>query len=428
MQSLLSPAESHAFQSFLSTMDFSDDSITPSEWAIYNSQSPMHDDSQPEHIEASPERREALTKATKDLMSLDADGWDSSGSLMNHHPSTQNYHAYDVHGQYDVHQQERHFVHQQHAMEEHQRHQQLQQQLHHQQRQNAFSSSSDLFPFLHTKVHQQPPTQEMRYPMQRQQQQQQPPQHPHLALSPTMTASNSDHGSPTSPAHAHPFGGFQQQQAPQHQNQPHQVHIPPHPRRMSPPSGSTTRSKRLAARSASAHPDASASTPGSGTAPASAGGIRSNNGTAKRARSSTSPSITSKPTPQPGGPKQPQTLLSPSQKKANHIQSEQKRRANIRRGYEALCETVPALREAIREEEEAERNTPSGQRGAVNGAPRKKGRTKKGQKESEDKEKDKLDGRAGPRSENVVLSKSSCSQLALFPIASGRPSNALDFL
>src|SRR5882757_3069921 len=30
------------------------------------------------------------------------------------------------------------------------------------------------------------------------------------------------------------------------------------------------------------------------------------------------------------------TLLTPSQKKANHIQSEQKRRANIRRGYEAL--------------------------------------------------------------------------------------------
>ena len=412
MQSLLSPAESHAFQSFLSTMDFSDDSMTPSEWAIYNSQSPMHDDSQPEHIEANPERREALTKATKDLMSLDADGWNSSGSLMNHHPSTQNYHIYDVHGQYDSHQQERHFAHQQHALEEHQRQQRLQQQLQHQQRQNTFSSSSELFPFLHSKVHQQPPTQELRYPMQRQQQQ--PQQHPHLALSPTMAASNSDHGSPTSPAQAHPFGGFQQQQGSQHQNQPHQVHIPPHPRRMSPPSGSTTRSKRLPARSASAHPDASASTPGSGTASASAGGIRSNNGTAKRARSSTSPSITSKPTPQPGAPKQPQTLLSPSQKKANHIQSEQKRRANIRRGYEALCETVPALREAIREEEEAERNAASGQR--ANGAPRKKGRSKKGQKDGDDKEKDKLDGRAGPRSENVVLSKS-----VSYSITSGRP-------
>jgi hypothetical protein len=45
-------------------------------------------------------------------------------------------------------------------------------------------------------------------------------------------------------------------------------------------------------------------------------------------------------------------LLSPSQKRANHIQSEQKRRANIRKGYEALTEAVPALREAIRAEEE----------------------------------------------------------------------------
>jgi len=36
----------------------------------------------------------------------------------------------------------------------------------------------------------------------------------------------------------------------------------------------------------------------------------------------------------------------------NHAQSEQKRRANIRRGYKALCGTVPALREAIRQEEE----------------------------------------------------------------------------
>ena len=47
------------------------------------------------------------------------------------------------------------------------------------------------------------------------------------------------------------------------------------------------------------------------------------------------------------------SLLSPSQKRANHIQSEQKRRANIRKGYEALCEAVPALREAIKLEEEA---------------------------------------------------------------------------
>ncbi|KAF9243428.1 hypothetical protein BU15DRAFT_86399 [Melanogaster broomeanus] len=70
-------------------------------------------------------------------------------------------------------------------------------------------------------------------------------------------------------------------------------------------------------------------------------------------------------------------LLSPSQKKANHIQSEQKRRANIRRGYDALCDAVPALREACQAEDEQI---------LANG-------------------KSKIDGRAGPRSENVVLSK-----------------------
>ncbi|KIJ05479.1 hypothetical protein PAXINDRAFT_21274, partial [Paxillus involutus ATCC 200175] len=51
-------------------------------------------------------------------------------------------------------------------------------------------------------------------------------------------------------------------------------------------------------------------------------------------------------------PQNKAALLSPSQKKANHIQSEQKRRANIRRGYDALCETVPALREACQAEDE----------------------------------------------------------------------------
>ena len=86
-------------------------------------------------------------------------------------------------------------------------------------------------------------------------------------------------------------------------------------------------------------------------------------------------------------------LLTPSQKKANHIQSEQKRRANIRRGYEALCETIPALREAIRAEEEASSGLGSGGKKR-----RARGRV------SEDGEK--IDGRAGPRSENIVLAKS----------------------
>jgi len=93
-------------------------------------------------------------------------------------------------------------------------------------------------------------------------------------------------------------------------------------------------------------------------------------------------------------------LLSASQKKANHIQSEQKRRANIRRGYEALCECVPVLREAIRLEEEANTHYSTGRSVSVSKCKKGKGVSKSGKDLEE-----KLDGRAGPRSENVVLSK-----------------------
>ncbi|KAI0267733.1 hypothetical protein BC834DRAFT_869688 [Gloeopeniophorella convolvens] len=107
----------------------------------------------------------------------------------------------------------------------------------------------------------------------------------------------------------------------------------------------------------------------------------------KRLRPSSSRASASTPStapsqPVPGGKP---ALLSASQKKANHIQSEQKRRANIRRGYEALCETIPALREAIRAEEEASN-------GAGTGSKRRRTRGR-------------IDGRAGPRSENIVLAK-----------------------
>ncbi|KAF9790686.1 hypothetical protein BJ322DRAFT_407336 [Thelephora terrestris] len=93
-------------------------------------------------------------------------------------------------------------------------------------------------------------------------------------------------------------------------------------------------------------------------------------------------------------------LLSASQKRANHIQSEQKRRANIRRGYEALCETVPALREAIRKEEEEVAVTLVG---PGNSSSRNTTRKKKAKNANDDGEK--IDGRAGPRSENIVLQK-----------------------
>ncbi|TCD65145.1 hypothetical protein EIP91_003038 [Steccherinum ochraceum] len=104
---------------------------------------------------------------------------------------------------------------------------------------------------------------------------------------------------------------------------------------------------------------------------------------------------------------QRQTLLSPSQKRANHIQSEQKRRANIRRGYEALCEVVPTLREAIRAEEDALAamdEEKAGSRSRGGGGSRKKGKGKA--KAGEDMGGSAgIDGRAGPRSENVVLSQ-----------------------
>ena len=94
-------------------------------------------------------------------------------------------------------------------------------------------------------------------------------------------------------------------------------------------------------------------------------------------------------------------LLSASQKRANHIQSEQKRRANIRRGYEALCDSVPALREAIRKEEEEAAVTLAS---SGNGSSRNGARKKKAKNVNDDAEK--IDGRAGPRSENIVLQKS----------------------
>ncbi|GLB40251.1 putative helix loop helix domain containing protein [Lyophyllum shimeji] len=121
----------------------------------------------------------------------------------------------------------------------------------------------------------------------------------------------------------------------------------------------------------------------------------------RRASQSQSQASSSAP-PKPPQPPQKPALLTPSQKKANHIQSEQKRRANIRRGYEALCECVPALREAIREEEEAlAAVNDTNARGGANGTAKRKGKVAVKNKDGEEK----VDGRAGPRSENVVLSK-----------------------
>jgi hypothetical protein len=80
-------------------------------------------------------------------------------------------------------------------------------------------------------------------------------------------------------------------------------------------------------------------------------------------------------------------LLTAQQKKANHILSEQKRRAKIRRGYDALCEVVPALKSAVLAEQEAIESK------------KKRGKHSKGATATDD-------GRAGPKSESIVLSQS----------------------
>ncbi|KAK9475859.1 hypothetical protein V1514DRAFT_338748 [Lipomyces japonicus] len=61
---------------------------------------------------------------------------------------------------------------------------------------------------------------------------------------------------------------------------------------------------------------------------------------AKRARWSTSV------TPVPKSQKPPGELLTPQEKKANHIASEQKRRQAIREGFDKLTEVVPGLTRA----------------------------------------------------------------------------------
>ncbi|KAI9461562.1 hypothetical protein BJY52DRAFT_1203369 [Lactarius psammicola] len=118
----------------------------------------------------------------------------------------------------------------------------------------------------------------------------------------------------------------------------------------------------------------------------------SSSSSASHKRLRPSPSRASASTPSEALPGSKPALLTASQKKANHIQSEQKRRANIRRGYEALCETIPALREAIRAEEEASS-------GLGPGGKKRRARGRVGD------DGEKIDGRAGPRSENIVLAK-----------------------
>ncbi|KAF5327022.1 hypothetical protein D9619_004126 [Psilocybe cf. subviscida] len=397
MQSLLSPAERHAFQSFLSTMDYPGDTLTANEWAIYNAGNQAPDGQEDASLmsEPNPGQREALTKATKDLMSLDApnSSWEGSGSMSHQHQNLSPQQMYGDHGSQAVDefemQHDQHFAHQRQAIQHH-RHQR---EHHHEpQQQNSYSNGRDSFPFVRDEAQRGHSPNDLRYPPH-------PDHHPQL-----LTSSLNGHSS-HDPSPLSPHSSFQFQQGhstgsmsmhAQHQQSPHQIHLPSQdyhgtgvlPGQNAQPS--TSRLPSQSSRQGAAH-----------AAPSSSSTTRNHSSTSGTGRRSGSvgSTYTNANSQQQSSTSTKQALLSPSQKKANHIQSEQKRRANIRRGYEALCETVPALREAIREEEEAERNSA---RAGANGQ-RKKGRAKKGQKEGEDK--DKLDGRAGPRSENVVLSK-----------------------
>ncbi|ORY04921.1 hypothetical protein K493DRAFT_253139 [Basidiobolus meristosporus CBS 931.73] len=76
--------------------------------------------------------------------------------------------------------------------------------------------------------------------------------------------------------------------------------------------------------------------------------------TAKRKHSDAtnldSPQKSNNTRPPGRGKKAPHELLSEKEKKANHIASEQKRRQNIRLGFEQLVEIVPTLSQCHRSE------------------------------------------------------------------------------
>ena len=392
MQSLLSQTESNAFQSFLSSMNYTEDAIPADEWAAFSASSASMELSYPD------EEKQALTKATKDLMSLDTgSNWDNPNdtSMMNRSPVIHPH--FDDH---ETHQQQSHpGQHQQHRYQQSYR----------------VNSRHDSFPFLHTKSQHQQQSQPIQFPIQ------------HHPVSPLRTGSpDSQQCSPNSPRS--PYGFSQQQQL-------HQAHMPQQQpqqqRRRGRETSVGTRPKRSHTLPSTSPSFASSSfdspykrqrlspserPPTSAPAITSAGFSTSGHSSSNRPRQQ-----------QPSKP----NLLSVSQKKANHIQSEQKRRANIRRGYAALCETVPALREAIREEEEeAEKSAAVDPKvTAVNGISvgaevktnnaGKKKRSKKGAvvdgKDLDDRDKEKTDGRAGPMSENMVLSKSVNLIFSMFP-------------
>ncbi|TFY61045.1 hypothetical protein EVG20_g7206 [Dentipellis fragilis] len=309
---LLSSSESHAFQSFLSSIDIDyslQDTLTSTEWSFLNDEIPIP------HTQPG---KEALEKATKDLMALQP-----QASLQ--------------------------------------------------------ASAWSLAPFQSLSPFKQQPRSLRTVP----------PIHPSAPPATTVQSTPTSAFAPPAPARRSPS----LVQSPTAFTAPNSL-VRPRPTRD--PSASSSASTSTPSPSLSTKRSHSQdSDPAKRTA--------KRQRTSSSARSPKAPSSSSSAsasgTPQSALSGKP-ALLTASQKKANHIQSEQKRRANIRRGYEALCETVPTLREAIRAEDEA--NAAAAAAGAsVSSAGSKKRKTRT--KSSDDGEK--IDGRAGPRSENIVLQK-----------------------
>lgn len=118
-------------------------------------------------------------------------------------------------------------------------------------------------------------------------------------------------------------------------------------------------------------------------------------------------------------------------RKQAHMQSEQRRRHQIRAGYESLYRTIPALKDAALVEGASRGGSGPGGGGAVGGRKRdrdamasdgpnappkkKRGRKSKSMREEEEAQLsqaqqsggdgDQYDGRQGPRSESVALQK-----------------------
>ncbi|TFK23637.1 hypothetical protein FA15DRAFT_620591 [Coprinopsis marcescibilis] len=366
METLLTPAESLALQSFLTSVD---PSQPPPDWATYASQfapDSLRRDPDDMPMDMSVSHDNDLTKATKDLMSLD-NAWLDHGMIMDHNPQQHQQHT-------NVYNHLGHMQFANHGLHLSPGPAQL----------SRFPTAHEPFPFLNNKSSL---PQTLPYPYQQSflpdRIHHQPNAHHSQEFQSLPQLNGGSDSAFTAFGNPHP--------------QPHHPQ-PPLTHSHSQSSATSSAPAKRPIRPSSATSGASSSS----TPPPSANGQpppTNKRAIASHARSS------SQPTPS-SNPSKP-ALLSPSQKKANHIQSEQKRRANIRRGYEALCDTVPALREAIREEEEEARVAAfTGASGMPNGKGKatSKKRTKKKDGDGESA-RDKIDGRAGPRSENVVLSK-----------------------